>query len=165
MVLKPYPHQPMNCIQLQRLLKAFLFLKQTAQHIGVATDPPPPPPPFEMSPVTKMRQKPSCFFSFSFSKHFLLTTVTNKNNDDQVPSIQFLPTNLNVYIPRRMESFVLKVPILGPHLPFYERNAITRAGFTIIWLSTIRGSRAQMVRLFFVFTYLWHSKCLGPRTI
>ena len=23
-----------------------------------------------------------------------------------------------------MESFVLKVPILGPHLPFYERNAI-----------------------------------------
>ena len=38
-----------------------------------------------------------------------------------------------------MESFVLKVPILGPHLPFYERNAITRAGFTIIWHSTSKG--------------------------
>ena len=48
-----------------------------------------------------------------------------------------------------MESFVLKIPILGPHFPFYERNAITRAGFTIIWHSTSNGSRAQMVRLFF----------------
>ena len=48
-----------------------------------------------------------------------------------------------------MESFVLKVPISGPHLPFYERNAITRAGFTIIRHCTNKGSRAQMVRLFF----------------
>ena len=54
-----------------------------------------------------------------------------------------------------MESFVLNVPILGPHLPFYERNAMTRAGFTIIWPSTCKGSRAQMVRLFLVFTYIW----------
>ena len=50
-----------------------------------------------------------------------------------------------------MESFVLKVPILGPHLSVYERNAITRAGYTIIWHSdsTSKGSHAQMVRLFF----------------
>ena len=54
-----------------------------------------------------------------------------------------------------MESFVLKVPILGPHLPFHERNAVTRAGFTIIWHSTTKGFRAQMVRLFLVFTYIW----------
>ena len=53
-----------------------------------------------------------------------------------------------------MESFVLKVPILGPHLPFHERNAVTRAGFTIIWHSTSKGFRAQMVRLFLVFTYI-----------
>ena len=58
-----------------------------------------------------------------------------------------------------MESFALKVPILGPHLPFYERNAITRAGFTIIWHSTSKGSRAQMVRLFLVFTNLWPQDC------
>ena len=38
-----------------------------------------PPPPIEMSPMTKMRQKNSCFFSFSFFWHFLLTTVINKN--------------------------------------------------------------------------------------
>ena len=54
-----------------------------------------------------------------------------------------------------MESFVLKVPILGPHLPFQERNAVTRAGFTIIQHSTSKGFRAQMVRLFLVFTYIW----------
>ena len=57
-----------------------------------------------------------------------------------------------------MESFVLKVPILGFHLPFYERNAITRARFTIIWRSTSKGSRAQMVRDFFFSngeTYIW----------
>ena len=47
-----------------------------------------------------------------------------------------------------MESFVLKVNILGPHLPFQERNAVTRAGFTIIWHSTSKGFCAQMVRLF-----------------
>ena len=41
-----------------------------------------------------------------------------------------------------MDSFVLKVPTLGPHLPFYERNAITTAGFTIIWHSTSKGFRA-----------------------
>ena len=40
-----------------------------------------------------------------------------------------------------MESFVLKVPILGSHSPFYERKAKTRAGFTI-WHSTSKGSRA-----------------------
>ena len=60
-----------------------------------------------------------------------------------------------MYNPGEMESFVLKVPILGPHLPFYERNALTRAGFTIMWRSTSKGSRAQMLRLFLVFTYIW----------
>ena len=40
-----------------------------------------------------------------------------------------------------MESFVLKVPILGPHLPSYKRNVITRAGFTIIWHSTSTSVR------------------------
>ena len=54
-----------------------------------------------------------------------------------------------------MESFVLKVSILGFHLLFYERNAITRVGFTVIWHSTSKGPRAQMVRLFLVFTYIW----------
>ena len=54
-----------------------------------------------------------------------------------------------------MESFVLKVPILSPHLTVYKRNAITRARFTIIWHSTSRGFRAQMVKLFLVFTYIW----------
>ena len=54
-----------------------------------------------------------------------------------------------------MESFVLKVPILGPHSPLYERNAITTAEFTIIWHSTTKGLHAQMVRLFLVFTYVW----------
>ena len=54
-----------------------------------------------------------------------------------------------------MESCVLKVPILGPHLPFHERNAVTRAGFTIIWHSSSKGLRAQMMRLFLVFTYIW----------
>ena len=44
----------------------------------------------------KCDKKTSCFFSFSFFKHFLLTTVINKNNDDQVHSIQFLTTILNV---------------------------------------------------------------------
>ena len=39
-----------------------------------------------------------------------------------------------------MESFVLKVPILGPHLPFLERNAVTRAGFTIYGTVLARGS-------------------------
>ena len=38
-----------------------------------------------------------------------------------------------------MESF-LKVPIFGPHLPFYERNAITRAEFTIIWQGVPRSN-------------------------
>ena len=55
----------------------------------------------------------------------------------------------SIYNPGEMESFVLKVSILGSHLPSYERNAITRAGFTTIWHSTSKGSRAQMVRLFF----------------
>ena len=58
-----------------------------------------------------------------------------------------------MYNPREMESFVLKVPILG--LPFHERNAVTRAGFTTIWHSTSKRFRAQMVRLFLVFTYIW----------
>ena len=30
-----------------------------------------------------------------------------------------------------LRGFVLKVATSGPHLRFYERNAITRAGFTI----------------------------------
>ena len=47
-----------------------------------------------------------------------------------------------------MESFVLTVPLLGPHFPFHERNAVTRSGFTMIWHSTSKGFRAQMVRLF-----------------
>ena len=54
-----------------------------------------------------------------------------------------------IYNPGEMESFVLKVPILGPHLPIHKRNAISRAGFTIIRHSTSKGFRAQMVRLFF----------------
>ena len=53
-----------------------------------------------------------------------------------------------------MESFVLKLPILGPHLPFHECNAVTSAEFTIIWHSTSKEFRAQMVRLL-VFTYIW----------
>ena len=44
-----------------------------------------------------------------------------------------------MYNPGEMESFVQKVPILGPHLPLYERNAIIMAGFTIIWRSTSGG--------------------------
>ena len=70
-----------------------------------------------------------------------------------------------------MESFVLKVPILGPHLPFHERNAVTRAGFTIIWHSSSKGFRAQMVRLFWSSPIFGRkmlrksSKCQGPRTI
>ena len=60
-----------------------------------------------------------------------------------------------MYTPGEMESFVLKVPILGSHLPLYERNAITRAGFAIIRRSTSKGSRAQMVRIFLVFSYIW----------
>ena len=39
--------------------------------------------------------------------------------------------------------------MFGPRLPFCERNVITRAGFTIIWHSTSKGSLAQMVRLCF----------------
>ena len=45
-------------------------------------------------------------------------------------------------------GFVLKVATSGPHLNFYERNAITSAVFAI-WHS------AQMVGLFLVFTYIW----------
>ena len=54
-----------------------------------------------------------------------------------------------MYSPGEMESFLQKVPMLGPYLTVYERNAITRVGFTIIWHSTSKGSRAQLVRLFF----------------
>ena len=70
-----------------------------------------------------------------------------------------------------MESFVLKVPILGTHLPFHECKAVTRARFTIIWHSTSKGFRAQMVRLIWsspIFgkkTLRKSSKCQGPRTI
>ena len=70
-----------------------------------------------------------------------------------------------------MESFGLKVPILGPHLPFHERNAVTRAEFTIVWHSTSKGFRAQMVRLFWSLPVFGRkmlrksSKCQGPRTI
>ena len=55
----------------------------------------------------------------------------------------------------KLRVFILKLAISGPHQPFCERNAITRAVFTIIWHSTSKGPRAQMVRLFLVFTYIW----------
>ena len=60
-----------------------------------------------------------------------------------------------MHTPGEMESFVLKVSILGSHLPLYERNAITRAEFAIIWRSTSKGPRAQMVKIFLVFSYIW----------
>ena len=37
--------------------------------------------------------------------------------------------------------------------PFYKRNATTRARF--ILYGTVPGPRTQMVRLFFIFTYIW----------
>ena len=50
-----------------------------------------------------------------------------------------------------LRGFVLKVATSGPHLPFYERIAITTAGL----YGTVPGPPAQMVRLFLVFTYIW----------
>ena len=58
-----------------------------------------------------------------------------------------------------MENFVLKVPILDPHLPFYERNAITSVRFTIAWQSTSKVSHAQMVRLFFALQLYLAGRC------
>ena len=56
----------------------------------------------------------------------------NNNIDCQgarAPSIQFLPTNLCVSRVKLM-IFVLNVANSGPHLTFFERNTITRGGFS-----------------------------------
>ena len=50
---------------------------------------------------------------------------------------------------KKCRVFVLRVAISDPHIAFYERNAITRAGFTIIWRSTSKGPRPKIVRLLF----------------
>ena len=49
-------------------------------------------------------------------------------------------------------GFVRKVATSGPHLPFYERNAITKAGFT-----KQHSARAphSYGKTFLVFTYIW----------
>ena len=52
----------------------------------------------------------------------------------------------------KLGVFVLKVAISVPHLNFYERNAITSVVFGM-WHSA--KARAQIVRLFLVFTCIW----------
>ena len=65
-------------------------------------------------------------------------TVINNNIDPGVraPSIQLLPTNLNVgYYPKEIKGFYPKTSNSGPHLTSYGRyNAITRTGFTVPYL-------------------------------
>ena len=53
---------------------------------------------------------------------------------------------------KKLRGFVLKVATSGPHLPFYEHNAITRAGFTI-WHS-VRAPCSDG-KTFFGFTSIW----------
>ena len=51
-----------------------------------------------------------------------------------------------------MRGFALKVAISGPHLPFYERNAITMAGFDL-WHSAsapcLDGKTFFVLQLYF----------------
>ena len=49
-----------------------------------------------------------------------------------------------------MKGFCPKVPTSGPHLNFYERNAITSAVF-----GSVPRPCPQIVGLFLVFTYVW----------
>ena len=56
-----------------------------------------------------------------------------------------------------LRDFVLKVAICGPHLPFYERNAITRAGVTI-WHSA-KAPRTDGKTFFGLHIYLAGKCC------
>ena len=67
-------------------------------------------------------------------QQYTRTTVINNNIDDQGPG----PPQLNFFQPIKMynlaeiKGFYLRICLLGlSSKPFYEHNAITRAGFTI----------------------------------
>ena len=59
-----------------------------------------------------------------------------------------------------LRGFVLKVATSGPHLLFYERNAITRDGFTI-WQSA-RAPRSDGKTFFGLHLYLAGTCCKNP---
>ena len=61
-----------------------------------------------------------------------------------------------------LRGFVLKVAISGPDLPFYERNAITRAGFTI-WYNA-RAPRTDGKTFFGLHLYLAERCCKNSQS-
>ena len=75
----------------------------------------------------------------------------------RAPSIQFLPTNLNKWSGKNWEFLSQKLLSQALILPFSERYAITRAGFTIIWHSA-RGPLSDGETFFGLHLY-WAGKC------
>ena len=61
-----------------------------------------------------------------------------------------------------LRGFVLKVATSGPHLPFYERNAVISAGFTI-WHS-VRAPRSNGKTFFGLHLYLAGRFCENPQS-
>ena len=85
------------------------------------------------------------------------TVITNNIDDQEARPHQFHFANQLKCITRvKLRDFVLKAATLGPHFPFYERNAITRAGFTI-WHSA-RASHSNG-KTFFVFHLYLAERC------
>ena len=67
-----------------------------------------------------------------------------------------------MYNPGKLRDFVTKVASSGPHLTFYERSAITRAGFTT-WLSA-RAPRSDSKTFFNLHLYLAGRCCENPQS-
>ena len=57
----------------------------------------------------------------------------------------------------KLRGFVLKVATSGPHLIFYERNTITRAGFTISHSARTPRSDGK--------NFFWSSRIFGRKTL
>ena len=58
-----------------------------------------------------------------------------------------------MYNPGKIKSFFLKSCYLGPHVTFFIN--VMQQPESDLFHGTVPGPRAQMVRLFLVFTYIW----------
>ena len=99
------------------------------------------------------------FLHFQFLLASPRTTLINNNIDNQearAPSIRFCQP-IEIITQAKLRGFVLKAAISGPHLNFYERNAITRAGFTV--RQSARAPRSDSKTFFGLNLYLAGRYC------
>ena len=99
----------------------------------------------------------SVSFSIFRAEHYTRSTVITNNSDDQgarAPLNSSFANHFKCITRVKLRVFVLKIASSSPLLTFfYERNAITRAGF--IMHGTVPGPPRSDDKTFLIFICIW----------